>query len=65
MQQREGMAQQGEEMGQELEEGVEELLDEKQAPGPFGEPWLHWLRRFARFLLNLDEKRPNDQYSTK
>ena len=66
MQQREEMAHQGEEMAQELGQGVEESLDEKQAPGAFSKTLAALVQQICEISSqSVPEKDQNDQYSTK
>ena len=66
MQQREEMVHQGEEMAQELEQGVEEYLDEKQAPGASSRTLVALVQQICEISSqSIPEKDKNDQYSTK
>ena len=60
------MAQQGEAMAQELEQGEEELLDERQAPGAFSRTLVAFVQEICEISSqSVPEKDQNDQYSTK
>ena len=60
------MAQQGEAMAQELEQGAEELLDERQAPGAFSRTLVALVQQICEISSqSVPEKDQNDQYSTK
>ena len=63
MQQREEMAQQGEAMAQELEQGEEELLDEREAPGAFSRTLVAFVQEICEISSqSVTEKDQNDQY---
>ena len=60
------MAQEGEEMAQELEQGVEESLDEKQASGAFSRTLVALVQQICEISSQpVPKKDQNDRYSTK